>query len=304
MAKREGPTAAYRRLLPRLRRAAGQVARAAPLAGEYFTLATPQGDCEIALHRAGRSRAPAVVELHGGGFVTGDVAANDPIREALARGADCAVVGVGYCLAPEHPYPEAADQVGSILDQVVQRAGEWDLDPSRIALMGFSAGANLAVVQALRGKPVAALVLHYPFLDAATDPEDKQPQEWDVPAEIARAFNELYAPPELARSPEISPLFAPLDALAGFPPALVAAAGRDALAPEAEAFARRLAEAGVPSRLIRFPHAAHGYIEQWLGAGQRALALQNQSLDPESEAEAAAALAATIAFLDGVFGAS
>lgn len=296
---------AFRRLLPALRRAAAEVAHAGELHGEYTVVPTAQGDCELALHRAGRPRAPVVVELHGGGFAIGDAAANDAIRELLSKTLDCTVVGVGYCLAPEHPYPQAVEQIDEVLAYLAGRSGEWGLDPSRVALMGFSAGANLATVTARRALArgerryrLVAEILHYPFLDAVAAPASKEPQPWDIPVEMMAVFNDLYAPEELRRDPGISPVYTAPEQLVGLPPTLIVAAGRDTLRGEARVYAAQLEGAGVSVVWQEMPHAHHGYVEQWLGADRgRSVLAAAQQRDLRSQAEASEAIKLTVRFL-------
>jgi acetyl esterase/lipase len=91
--------------------------------------------------------APAVMWIHGGGYVAGSAALEDRVVRRMAEKVDALVVGVEYRLAPEHPYPAALDDCYAALQWLVARA---DIDSQRIVVAGVSAGAGLAAALALR----------------------------------------------------------------------------------------------------------------------------------------------------------
>jgi acetyl esterase/lipase len=206
---------------------------------------------------------PAVVLVHGGGFVMGDRAAIAGECLALARRLGVVVANPEYRLAPEHPFPAAVDDVHALL---VHLAGREDVDPARIAVAGSSAGAAIAAGATLaareRGGPALAMqVLDNPALDdrltsssmrqfTATPMWDRRKceQMWD-----------LYLGPE--RGAEVSPLAAAARAhdLSGLPPTYLMVAQFDPLRDEGLAYAGRLMEAGVPVELHAVPGAFHGF---------------------------------------------
>ena len=105
----------------------------------------------------------ALVYLHGGGFVLGNIETHDRIMRLLARGAGVTVIGVDYALAPETRFPRQLEQIAALIEQLPARFG---LDPARIALAGDSAGAHLALATTLglrdRSSALpAALLLYY-----------------------------------------------------------------------------------------------------------------------------------------------
>ncbi len=206
-----------------------------------------------------------LVYYHGGGWVIGDLDTCEGICRFLARESGCAVLSVDYRLAPEHPFPAAVDDAVAALAYAADRADYLGADPARIAVGGDSAGGNLATVAARAARdgeapqPVFQLLI-YPVCDLSeklpsyelfgegyllTEPE----MDW---------FRDHYLPePDAARDPRASPLLA--EELSGLPPAYIATAGFDPLRDEGEAYARRLAEAGVPVALRRHEGLLHSY---------------------------------------------
>lgn len=112
----------------------------------------------------------AVVWLHGGGGVFGDLDTEHPWAARIADLSGAVVISVGYRLAPEHPFPAALDDAYAVLDWTAGHADELGIDPARIAVGGHSAGANLAAATALRardeqGPAIRFQLLNQPGLD-------------------------------------------------------------------------------------------------------------------------------------------
>ena len=134
--------------------------------------------------RVGGAR-PVLFEVHGGGFALGDARKEDALRAWVRDSFDIHVVGVEYRLAPEHPAPAALQDVVATMAHIA-RGSVCDADASRFYLLGYSAGANLAlatafVAQARADFKVAGLALHYPFLDACTPPDSVKGRAIDLP---------------------------------------------------------------------------------------------------------------------------
>ena len=213
-------------------------------------------------------RTAAVFELHGGGFALGDVRKGDALRTWIAHRYGVNVVGVGYRLAPEHPWPAALDDVIETLEYFAGHADEYGMDPDAFYLVGYSAGANLALATCLKLQErddlafrIRGMALHYPFLDAAVDPASLGTGGEDIPAEMMEAFNRWYAVDNDPRNPLISPLFASDGQLAALPRVVQYPVAGDALRPSAEALHARLAAAGCDCSLQVVEGAYHGYIE-------------------------------------------
>jgi acetyl esterase len=216
----------------------------------------------------GDGRFPALVYFHGGGWVVGSIATHDPLCRTLTNAASVAVVSVGYRLAPEHPYPAAFDDAARASAWVADHAASIGLDPARIAVGGDSAGGNLAAAVALHarehgGPPLAFQLLIYPITcdDLDTPSYHEFSQGYMLTREAMAWYWDQYVPRAGARR---DPYVAPLRArdLSGLPPALVVTAEYDVLRDEAEAYARRLAEVGVPTRLVRYDGLIHGFLRR------------------------------------------
>jgi acetyl esterase len=218
-------------------------------------------DVAVRIYRPHQAQG-AIVWLHGGGFVMGDLDTEHPWAARLADGSGAVVISVGYRRAPEHRFPAALDDACAALTWTARHAAELGADPGRIAVGGMSAGGGLAAAVVLRardqqGPPIRFQLLNQPELD------DRQ-ETWS-----ARHFTDL---PWMNRdkitatwrhylggSPA-SPYAAPAraDDLSGLPPAYIATAEFDPLRDEAIGYALRLLQAGVPVELHQWPGTLHG----------------------------------------------
>jgi acetyl esterase len=234
----------------------------------------PLGEIPLRLYwPAGGSSPGAIVFFHGGGWVLGDLATHDHLCRVLANAAGCLVAAVDYRLAPEHKFPAAPEDAFAATAWVQANAASLGIDTRsgdgpRIAVVGDSAGGNLAAVVSLmcrdRGEPSPALqVLVY----AATDYNVETPsyracgQGYMLTRDDMRWFWRQYlAHEEDGYHPYASPLRC--DDLTGLPRALVMTAEFDPLRDEGEAYAARLQAAGVPTRLVRYDGMIHGFLRR------------------------------------------
>ena len=227
----------------------------------------------------GPSPKPAIVFLHGGGWVLGDLDTIDPVCRRLAVGSGCLVVSVDYRLAPEARFPAAVEDGFAATRAVAEEAEALGIDPARIAIGGDSSGGNLAASAALMardrgGPPLAFQLLLYPALDptGASPSYGEFAEGYGLTAVRMRWFWDQYlARPEDARHPYAAPARA--EDLSGLPPALILAAECDVLRDEAEAYAARLRDQGVAVELRRSAGLIHGFahLAGLLDAGGRAL---------------------------------
>lgn len=211
----------------------------------------------------GTTPLPVVVYYYGGGFVAGSLDVAEESNRALANDTGAIVVAASYRLAPEHKFPAATDDTFAALRWAAEHISEYGGDPARIAVMGDSAGGNLAAVAAQRardegGPELAAQVLIYPAIDATADTESKREfAEGYVisTADMDYFWSQYLNSPEEAADPRATPS---RGNLAGLPPALVLSVEYEVLRDEAEDYADQLSAAGVAVEKVRLPGLIHG----------------------------------------------
>jgi len=220
-----------------------------------------QPDVPVRVYRPQQAQG-AIVWLHGGGFVMGDLETEHPWAVRVAEASGAVVISVGYRRAPEHPFPAALDDAYAVLAWAVGHAAQMGVDPQRIAVGGHAAGAGLAAAVALRardqqGPPIRFQLLNQPEID------DRQ-ESWsarrftDTPfmtrAKVTASWRHYVggAPP--------SPYAAPARAtdLSRLPPAYITSAEFDPNRDEAIGYALRLLQAGVAVELHQWPGTFHG----------------------------------------------
>jgi len=207
---------------------------------------------------------PLLVFLHGGGWMLGDLDTHDAMHRILADRAGCAVLGVGYRLAPEHPFPAGLDDATTAFAWARREAEALGSDPTRIALGGESAGANLTATITLRlrdageAQPLFQLLIH-PVTDLGL--ELPSMDEIAVPG-LTRDYLEvcrsMYTGETDYRDPLVSPMYA--ERHDGLAPAIVLTASEDPLRDDGEAYAALLARAGVETLVCRLPGLPHGFM--------------------------------------------
>jgi acetyl esterase len=214
----------------------------------------------------GRAPFPVLVFFHGGGFVIGSIELYDEFCRALANGAGCIVMSVGYRLAPEHKFPAAVEDCYAATKWVGVNAKAIGGDATRIAVGGDSAGGNLAAVVALMARdkgtvPLVFQLLMYPATNLAHDTPstEENANGYFLTRDDMLWFRSLYLSSDAERdNPYASPLRA--QDLAGLPPALVITAEYDPLRDEGEAYAARLRQAGVTTVCTRYSGMIHGFL--------------------------------------------
>jgi acetyl esterase len=246
--------------------------------------ALPLGDRKIPvrIYRPSDERPlPALLYFFGGGWTLGSLDTCDAVCRSLANTAGCLVIAVGYRLAPEHRFPAAVEDCHEALGYVAANAGEFGADPDRLAVGGDSAGGNLAAAVALMapadGVALAGQLLVYPNTDQLADDESMRSNDdpWLFNHRSVDWYRQHYlADPADAADPLASPLRA--TDLSGLPPALVITAEYDPLRDQGEAYAARLAAAGVEVEVTRYPGMVHGFFTM-IGAVDAARAAIDQA---------------------------
>jgi acetyl esterase/lipase len=210
---------------------------------------------------------PALLWIHGGGYVLGSVERDDLLAKHLARVGQCVVASVEYRLAPEHPFPAPVEDCYAALKWLSAQSAELGVHTSRIAIGGASAGGGLAAGLALLTRDraevaVAFQLLIYPMIDDRTiAPASETAPDTFV---WTRANNRMGWRAYLGREPggaEVSPYAAAARAtdLTGLPPAYIPVGDLDLFVDENITYAQRLLAAGVPTELHVYPGAFHGF---------------------------------------------
>lgn len=231
----------------------------------------PTGEVAIRITRpqGTYSRLPVILYLHGGGWVFGDKQTHDRLVRELVIGTNAAVVFVEFTRSPEAHYPVAIEQAYGVACWIVEHGAQMNLDASHLAVVGDSAGGNMATVLTMlardrQGPKINFQVLFFPTVDA-TNFETSSYEEYDSGYYLSRAdmmwFIDKYVPGFAQRGlPTVSPLCASLQELKGLPPALIISGEYDVLRDEGEAYGRKLVAAGVAVTATRYLGAIHGFV--------------------------------------------
>ena len=213
-------------------------------------------------------KLPAVLYLHGGGWVMGDEYVFDNLIRKIANCSDTVVVFPQYSPAPEAQYPQQINEAYSVLNYIYNNAEKLNIDKNKIALMGDSAGGNMATVLALKSKDekgpkIKFQLLLYPVTNADMDTDSyenfadgpwlsKKAMEW---------FWDAYVPEKIDRKNKyVSPLHADVEELKNLPSTLIITAENDVLRDEGEAYARKLDNAGVDVINVRINGTIHDFM--------------------------------------------
>ncbi|GLX02043.1 alpha/beta hydrolase [Microtetraspora sp. NBRC 16547] len=218
-------------------------------------------DVAVRIYRP-RQAQGAIVWLHGGGMVFGDLDTEHPWAARIADGSGVVVISVDYRRAPEHRFPAALDDAYAVLTWTAERAAELGIGPERIAVGGHSAGAGLAAAVALRardeqGPPIRFQLLNEPGLDDRQETWSQRhftDTPWHDRDKITTAWRHYLG------SVPATPYAAPARAtdLSGLPPAYIATAEFDPVRDEGIGYALRLLQAGVSVELHQWPGTFHG----------------------------------------------
>ena len=245
--------------------------RGGPVMASAVELAVPVRGTTMQVRRLDpglATPAPALIYLHGGGFMLFSVDTHERLMREYAAAAGVIVLGVEYPLAPEARYPEALEAIVALVDWLGHEAPRIGVDAQRLAIGGDSAGANLALATALtlrdRGDPrvLAALLLNYgAFSEQCSDLAEATNGGPDAVlnrAEVQFYFDSYVRDASDFADPYVCPARATFEAL---PPTFIVVPERDVLAEQSIAMAQRLAEAGVVVTEKVYPGATHSFLE-------------------------------------------
>jgi len=214
----------------------------------------------------GQGPFPVVLTIHGGGWVAGSRAVFEHISRAIANRVGCIAVSIGHRLAPENKFPIPLLDCYATAQWVEGHIGEFGGDPSRIAVLGESAGGNIAAALTILARDRSGPGLVYQVL---VNPALEYPEPG---SESMKQFGENYGLTQadilwclqqyMSGEKDIhDPYFPPMNSsnLNGLPPALIITGEYDPLRDEGEAYSERLRAAGVPSTAVRIDGVIHGF---------------------------------------------
>lgn len=224
---------------------------------------------------------PAILDIHGGGYIMGSADMGDPSNRTLVCDLGCVIVSVDYRLAPETRWPGALEDCYAALAFMHREADTLGIDRSRIALSGGSAGGGHAAALALlardRGEyAICFQMLHAPMLDDRTAAHPHAGEFIWTAASNRYGWTALLGVE--AGGPDVPENAVPARAtsLEGLPPAVIVVGALDLFVEEDMDYTRRLIRAGVPTELHVIPGAYHGYGLAGPGAPQVRLTSQLQ----------------------------
>ncbi|MBK3493839.1 alpha/beta hydrolase [Viridibacillus sp. YIM B01967] len=231
------------------------------------TLHTNVGEVPVRIYTPIKSSEalPVFVYYHGGGWVIGNLDTADIPCRQIAAESKSVVVSVDYRLAPESKFPAAIDDSYAVIEWLIDNAEKLNIDATRIAVGGDSAGGNIAAVVSLKARnhgvnSIIQQVLLYPVTDynLNTDSYLDFAEGYFLTKETMQWFWNHYLRDESdGENPDVSPLKA--TDLTNLPPALIITAEYDPLRDEGEAYAKKLQEANIPVQLKRYDGVIHGF---------------------------------------------
>ncbi|HKA68726.1 MAG TPA: alpha/beta hydrolase [Actinomycetes bacterium] len=241
-----------------------------PVQERWITVPAEVGDVRVRIVRPpdATQTLPAILYMHGGGWVLGNAHTHDRLVRELAVGTGAAVVFVEYDRSPEAHYPVAIEQGYAAARWIVREGAANRLDPERIAIAGDSVGGGMTAALAQMANERGDIrflqqSMYYPVTDAAMDTGSYEQfaKGYFLAAKGMAWFWDAYLPDVERRSePYASPLRATDEQLAGLPPAFLIVDEADVLRDEGEAYAARLRAAGVPITTVRYDGITHDFM--------------------------------------------
>src|SRR4051794_20346232 len=241
-----------------------------PVDDRWTTVPAGVGDVRVRIVRPpdAEGTLPAILYMHGGGWVLGNAHTHDRLAREVAVGTGAAVVFVEYDRSPEARSPVALEQGYATAQWIVREGAANQLDPNRIAVAGDSVGGNmtaaLALMAAERGDVrFVHQSMYYPVTDAAMDTGSYEQfgEGYFLTAKMMNWFWDAYEPDVQRRlEPLASPLRASGEQLVGLPPAFVIVGEADVLRDEGEAYAARLRAAGTEVTTVRYDGITHDFL--------------------------------------------
>jgi Esterase/lipase len=212
-------------------------------------------------------KLPAFIFIHGGGWILGDYITHKRMVRDLVVESGYAAVFVNYTPSPEAKYPQAIHEIYAATKWVAKHGDEINIDGNRLALVGNSAGGNMAIATSLLAKKnnesfIKVQILLWPVTNAYFDTDSYKmyaEQRFLTTSMMKWMFDQYSTDMKQRKEIFLSPLLASVDELKGLPPTIIQVAENDILRDEGEAFGRTLDEAGVDVTTIRYNGVIHDF---------------------------------------------
>jgi len=238
-----------------------------PLRGEQdLMLPGPHGQVPCRLYLPDNAdKPPLIVYAHGGGFMQGSLPSWDAMLRELVRQSGVAALSVDYKLSPEHRFPVAFDEIVAMIRLAAREGSAFGIDPSKLAVGGDSAGANLALAAAVALRDAGERALGFMLLIYgcfSTDTESESWQRFGRGAGLSQTqmrwiWETYLEQPEQQGDWRAAPILANL---AGLPPAHLIVGNLDPLLDDSHRLGKGLKQAGVPCELKVYEGLNHGFI--------------------------------------------
>jgi acetyl esterase/lipase len=238
---------------------------------EDRTIPGPEGspDVVVRIYRPEKhtGQFPALLWIHGGGYIFGDLDQEDFLSKKLTLAGECVVVSVDYRLAPENPYPAPLEDCYAALKWLSAHTEEWGVDQSRVAIGGASAGGGLAAGLAILARDqnevkTSFQLLVYPMInDCNIAPASETLPDalfWTRESNLIGWRSYLGCEPGIEGISCYASAYRATD-LEGLPPTYITVGDLDLFAQEGIEYSRRLIEAGVPTELHVYPGGCHAF---------------------------------------------
>jgi acetyl esterase len=241
-----------------------------PIDEEWITVPSPVGDARVRLikPKGAEGMLPAIVYMHGGGWVLGNAATHDRLVRELAVGAKAALAFVEYPNSPEGRYPVAIEQGYATAQWIMREGASKGLDASRMAVAGESVGGDMTAALTLMAKERGDVnfvhaSMYYPVTDAAMDTasyDEFADGPYLTRKEMEWFWDAYTTDPDERAQITASPNQATIEQLKGLPPTFLCVDEADVLRDEGEAYAAKLRLAGVPVTTVRYDGTIHDFM--------------------------------------------
>lgn len=212
-------------------------------------------------------KLPAFMFIHGGGWILGDYPTHKRFVRDLVVASGYTAVFVNYTPSPEAKYPTAINEIYAATKWVAEHGDEINVDGKRLAMVGNSAGGNMAAAVTLmakekNGPEIKSQILFWPVADTnfETTSYKKFGKDRFLTSSVMQwMFDQYTTDAEARKSIYISPASADAKHFKGLPPTLIQVAENDILRDEGEAYGRKLDEAGVQVTTVRYDGMIHDF---------------------------------------------